>query len=116
MRTIIAGSRTCTHMAYLNYALKNCGWTPTVIICGCARGADELGKIFALENNIPIEYFPAGWEKYGGAAGPIRNTQMAIKSEALIALWDGESRGTLNMITTMKAMKKKVFVYEYTRR
>jgi predicted Rossmann fold nucleotide-binding protein DprA/Smf involved in DNA uptake len=116
MRTIIAGTRDCTKRSYLDAALKQCGWKPSVVICGCARGADTLGKEWALENKVPVEYFPAGWEKYGGAAGPIRNTQMARVADALIALWDGESQGTLNMIRQMKSMGKKVFVYEYVRK
>jgi len=36
----------------------------------------------------------------GKGAGPARNTFMAQHAQALIALWDGSSPGTKNMIET----------------
>jgi len=36
---------------------------------------------------------------------------MAENAEALIALWDGKSKGTHNMINTAKELNLKVFVY-----
>ncbi|WP_197026348.1 hypothetical protein [Polaribacter sp. Hel_I_88] len=46
--------------------------------------------------------FPAEWNKFGKAAGPVRNKEMAIYADALIAFWDGKSRGTKNMIQLAK--------------
>lgn len=77
------------------------------IICGMCRGADMLGERFAKENNYAIKYFPADWDKYGKAAGVIRNEEMAKYAAEyededdegiLVAFWDGKSRGTKNMI------------------
>lgn len=72
------------------------------IISGHARGADTLGEEYAKQHNIPLKVFPAEWNKYGKAAGPIRNGQMlkyAITADAMvIAFWDGHSRGTKNML------------------
>ena len=47
------------------------------------------------------------------AAGPIRNRQMAEYADYLIAFWDGESRGTRNMIETMKKLGKHGVVIRY---
>lgn len=41
---------------------------------------------------------PADWEAHGKAAGPRRNRKMAEYAAAVIALWDGKSRGTRNML------------------
>jgi hypothetical protein len=98
MRTIIAGSRDGIKRIDLDKALQECGWTPTVVISGMARGADTLGEDWANENGIPIEQYPADWASYGKSAGFIRNKEMANHAEALIALWDGESRGTRHMV------------------
>ncbi|MBR2788851.1 MAG: DUF2493 domain-containing protein [Erysipelotrichaceae bacterium] len=72
------------------------------IISGHARGADSLGEKYAEEKGLKCIVFPADWKKYGRAAGPIRNRQMldyALEEEAhLVAFWNGESRGTKNMI------------------
>jgi hypothetical protein len=48
-------------------------------------------------------------------AGPIRNAQMANVAEALIAIWDGNSVGTLNMITVAKKLGLKTHVKFITR-
>ena len=46
--------------------------------------------------------FPADWDKYGKAAGYKRNEEMARNADALIAFWDGKSRGTKHMIDLAK--------------
>lgn len=73
------------------------------IVSGKARGADSLGEAFAREFDYDVVEFPADWNKYGKSAGPIRNREMAkYAAEAdkgvLFAFWDGESKGTKNMI------------------
>lgn len=98
MRTIIAGSREGPTAADLQAALAGCGWRPSVVLSGTARGADSLGEYWALTNGVPIESFPADWNRFGKRAGYLRNTHMAQRAQALIALWDGQSRGTKHMI------------------
>ena len=84
----------------------------TEVVCGMARGADTLGRIWAETMELPVAKFPADWEKYGKAAGPIRNKQMADYADAAIVfIWDG-SRGSKNMIETMKKLNKPCFVVE----
>ncbi len=110
MRTIIAGGRDVTHMLYLHEALAKCGWLPTVVICGMARGADMLGHEWATNTSTPIEEYYADWEKFGRKAGHIRNAEMRDAAEALIALWDGHSKGTANMINIAKAKGLRTYV------
>ncbi len=43
--------------------------------------------------------------------GPVRNQKMAEYADALIAVWDGESRGTKNMISLAKKLNLKCFIY-----
>ena len=69
-----------------------------IIVSGHARGADSLGERFANELGFPFELHPAKWRLLGKAAGMVRNAEMAKCSDALIAFWDGESRGTRHMI------------------
>lgn len=109
MRTIIAGLRHCTDMNELILALGDCGWIPTVVLSGAASGVDKLGELWASQNGIPCETYPAKWAAYGYSAGPRRNYEMAENAEALLALWDGKSRGTGNMIRTAK--KKGLIVH-----
>lgn len=113
MRTIIAGSRSEFPIPreYLESAIASCGWMPTVVISGTARGADALGEQWAQRNGIPVERFPADWNTYGRSAGHRRNAEMAARAEALIALWDGTSNGTKGMIDLAKKRGLRVFVH-----
>jgi len=74
------------------------------IVSGHATGADRCGEVWALDNGVEIRTFPANWKKYGKAAGPMRNKQMAEFAEALIAFPGGY--GTVNMIN--QAITKKL--------
>lgn len=84
-----------------------------VIISGHATGADALGERYAQERGLFLDAHPADWDKHGRAAGPIRNAEMAEVADALIAFWDGASRGTKNMIDTAKSKGLKVVVVRY---
>jgi hypothetical protein len=98
MRVIIAGSRSIKNYDIVEKAVRDSGFEITQIISGGAGGVDELGEQFAARYNIPISYFLANWVAYGRSAGMIRNTDMAKNADALIAIWDGKSVGTKDMI------------------
>lgn len=84
-----------------------------IVVSGTARGADSLGERYAHERAYTIERHPANWDTDGKAAGPIRNAQMADVADALIAFWDGRSRGTRNMIdvATSKGLLVRTILY-----
>ena len=98
MKTIIAGCRDWTDAWMVGHAISGCSWNITEIVSGGARGADKLGERWAKENDVPLRVFPADWDSHGKAAGPIRNKQMAVYADAILVFWDGQSRGTKNMI------------------
>ena len=111
MKTIIAGGRDITDFSLVVQAVAQSGFNITEVVSGRARGVDTLGENYATLKRIPIAKFPADWTTHGKAAGPIRNTQMAQYADALIAIWDGESKGTKNMINQATKLGLKVFVY-----
>jgi hypothetical protein len=98
MKTIIAGSREITDYNIVKAAVKASGFPVSEVVSGAARGVDSLGEEYARRHSIPIKRFPADWNRYGRSAGPKRNKQMAEYGDALIAVWDGQSRGTKTMI------------------
>lgn len=51
--------------------------------------------------------------RHGRAAGPIRNEEIAEVSDALIAFWDGKSRGTKSMIEIARRKGLQVAVVRY---
>ena len=116
MKVIIAGGRDLTDYDVCLEGVKNAGFDITEVVSGHARGADSLGERFAQEAGLPLKLFPAEWDKHGRAAGPIRNNQMAAYADALIALWDGDSKGTRHMIQQAQKLGLKVHVERYDRR
>lgn len=113
MRTIIAGSRTIRDYQLVLDAVATCPWAEriTEVVSGGAYGVDALGERFAAEFGVPCVRFPvtaAEWQEFGKMAGPRRNSDMARYAQpwgeqdtgGLIAVWDGRSRGTANMIKT----------------
>jgi hypothetical protein len=110
MKVIIAGGRDYHEYDTLLEAIKESGFDITTVISGGAKGVDALGEQYAEGMNIPLNVYHADWERNGRAAGPIRNRKMAENGEALIAIWDGESRGTKNMIETATKLGLLVYV------
>ena len=110
MKTIIAGSRDASSESTYE-AIGRYPWIITGIVSGLARGPDSYGLTYAEYRNIPTYTYPADWNKHGKAAGHIRNRQMAENAEALIAVWDGLSRGTKNMIDEAKRVGLQIYIY-----
>lgn len=110
MKTIVAGSREITDINLVRQAIKATPWQITEIVSGAARGVDSLGEAVAREVGLPIKRFPADWNGLGRRAGPLRNIQMAEYADALVAVWDGVSRGTAHMIKEAEKRGLRVFV------
>ncbi len=115
-RVIIAGGRDFNDYPLLKTTMDNalCNITDEItVVCGKARGADTLGEQYANEKGYNVDYYPANWKQYGKRAGYLRNEQMAQNADALVAFWDGESRGTKSMIELAKRYGLKVRIKRY---
>jgi hypothetical protein len=115
VRVLVCGSRDFNDYRHLStmldYHHKQHNFT--VVIEGGARGADTMAREWAESRGIPVEEYPADWEKYGRAAGPIRNKQMLTEGEpAMVIAFPKtvliESKGTKNMV--MQAQKAGLLV------
>jgi hypothetical protein len=115
MKVIIAGGRDFNNYEFLkercDYLFQN--QTDVEIVSGNANGADKLGEQYAIEKNYSLKIFKAEWDKYGKGAGFIRNTEMSNYADALIAFWDGTSKGTLHMINESRKKNLKVRIINY---
>lgn len=117
MKTIIAGSRDIP-MDHAYYGIGLCmgtmskkGMNVTEIVSGGARGVDKFGEEIGVQYGIPVKVFPAHWDAYGKKAGFLRNAAMAEYADALIAIWDGKSRGTKMMIELAQKKGLPVEIY-----
>lgn len=114
-RIVVAGGRDFQKYGLLTRVLIQHGVsTNDEIVSGGARGADRLGETYAKRNNIPLKIFNADWDNLGKKAGVVRNAQMADYADEAIVFWDGQSRGSKNMIDNMTKRNKPVKVIKYS--
>lgn len=84
-------------------AIFESGFEITEVVSGGARGVDRHGEAYAEERGIPVTQMKPDWSK-GRGAGFARNSDLVAYGEALIAVHNGSSRGTQDII---KKMRKK---------
>lgn len=98
-RVLVCGDRHWTDAGFLRAHLDKI--KIDVLIQGDCTEADRLAKAYAKDKNIPCLSFPAQWEKYKAAAGPIRNALMLKegKPDLVIVFHDNveKSKGSKNM-------------------
>lgn len=107
MRVAVVGSRAI--------CVENIGeYLPdsvTEIISGGAIGVDSCAREYAQINRIKLTELYPEYSKYGRAAPIKRNIEIIEKSDIVIALWDGQSRGTKFVIDTCRKMGVEVRVF-----
>lgn len=113
MKVIIAGGRDFDDYSQFVVGLDSAGFDITEVVSGGAAGADRMGEIWADFTKTLLTRFPADWVTHGKAAGPIRNQQMVDYADALIAFWDGTSRGTRDIIQRARKKGIPLFIYRY---
>ena len=116
-KVIVAGGRDFKNYNLLSESLytllNNKKPSEVEIVSGNCRGADMLGERWSRRTATSLKKFPADWDKYGKSAGYKRNLEMAEYADALVAFWDGKSKGTSNMIrlAKLKGIKVRVVMY-----
>lgn len=114
IKVIIAGSRDIIDYAihYVIKAIEQSKFDITEVVSGGARGIDWCGEKWAEANDVPIKRFLPQWNDHGKQAGILRNIQMAEYADALIAIWDGQSRGTRHMIHEAQKRQMPHYVFK----
>lgn len=84
----------------------------TEVVSGAAIGVDQEGEHWASHYGAKVKRFPVekeDWINKGKSAGPIRNKKMADYADALLLIWDGQSRGSANMKYQMERLNKPIY-------
>lgn len=102
----VIGSRAWANREKLFAALDDRG--PTEVVSGGAGGADTLAEEWARSRGVPCTVIRPDYAKHGRGAPLIRNKEIVERADAVIAFWDGKSRGTLNAIGHARKAGKDV--------
>ena len=108
-RILICGDRDYKDWMQVRDYLDTISRT-AIIIHGGAKGADSIAGNLATYLNMKVIKYPADWDKYGKAAGILRNQQMLNEGHPDLVVYfhkDLEnSKGTKDMVT--RAVDNKI--------
>ena len=82
----------------------------TEIISGGAKGIDTCAQELAHRMGLGLTVIRPDYHKYGRAAPLKRNDIIIERSDIVLAIWDGNSRGTKYVIDKCKEIGKPVVV------
>ena len=97
--------------------VRNYIWTlrpmknSVMVISGGAKGPDTWARLACARAGIYFRLYEADWNTHGKSAGPLRNYEMAVACDKVVAFWDGESRGTLDMIRKARDLEKPILIH-----
>lgn len=108
----IVGSREFPQMHLVWEFVQNlaCRRPNVIVVSGGARGVDTVAAAAARMAGLRVEELIPEWDRHGSLAGLARNSQIVERVDAVVAFWDGVSRGTKDTIDKAHAAGKKVLV------
>jgi len=106
MKIAIVGSRNLRIDNLDKYLPSN----TTEIVSGGAKGVDQSAREYAIGQGVRLTEFLPDYHRYGRVAPIKRNLQIVEYADAVIAFWDGESKGTKSVIEYCNKISKSVTV------
>jgi predicted Rossmann fold nucleotide-binding protein DprA/Smf involved in DNA uptake len=119
VRLAIVGSRTITDKGAIVMGVSQAmakamelGLDPqiTEIVSGGAKGVDAMAEDYAKAHGFPTRIFRADWDRHGRRAGFLRNRDIVANCDMVLAIHDGESRGTQMTIDIAKRQERPTVV------
>jgi len=100
-RVLACGGRTFRDARVVRRTLDkiHAGTPITCLIDGGANGADTLAFVWAGDHQIERLTFEADWDRYGKAAGPIRNQRMLREGAPDLVVAFPGGVGTAHMVS-----------------
>lgn len=103
----ICGGRHWTNGDVIDDFLSLLTHSGTLVVTGDCRGVDWYVGKYCHERDIPCRRKKADWDRYGRAAGPIRNKKILdeYKPKVVVAFHDDieNSKGTKDMLNQAKS-------------
>ena len=106
MKIAIVGSRNLIVNHFEAYLPADC----TEIVSGGAKGIDTCVRLWAEARGIPVTEYLPDYASFGRAAPLVRNRLIVNNADAVVAFWDGKSRGTAYTVNYAQKQGKPVTV------
>ena len=106
MRLLVAGSRSVATFDLSAYIPSD----TELIISGGAKGIDAIAEQYADRHGISKLVLRPDYKRYGRAAPLRRNLCMVELADAVLAVWDGISKGTQYTIECARRENKPLTV------
>ena len=111
IRVAVVGNRNYANLERVSNFIKSLP-RGTVIISGGANGVDFSAEYQALMEQRPVFIFRPDWDKYGKAAGYMRNILIVDNCDLVVAFWDYQSKGTKHTIDIAKEKGIPVYIWQ----
>jgi predicted Rossmann fold nucleotide-binding protein DprA/Smf involved in DNA uptake len=106
-RVAIVGSRNYADLESVRAFVK--ALPPhSIVISGGASGVDCAAVEEATVRGMETVVYLPDWQRFGKAAGPIRNRKIVMCADVVVAFWDGRSLGTAHTIRIAESLGKTV--------
>ena len=118
MRILVCGDRNWTNIDLIRKVLTLYEGIPgqDTLIHGNCSGADKLAGLIGSNMGFRVRKYSAQWNRYGKAAGPIRNQRMLDegKPDIVIGFHDNieQSKGTKDMLNRARKAGIPVELYD----
>lgn len=114
IKVSVTGSRSITdeNIVFKILTSINDRYSIELTIHGGAIGVDSIAEKFCNKNNISTKIIIPEWEKLGKKAGMVRNTLIINEADLVVAIYDGNSKGTKNAIDMAIRNKKNIMTFD----
>ena len=108
MKLLVVGSRSITEFDLSPYISAEVD----TIISGGAGGVDTLAEEYADRHRLSKYIMRPRYDLYGRGAPLKRNEQMVDLADAVLIIWDGQSKGTNYTLKYAQKKNKKVLLVQ----
>lgn len=113
MKLAVIGSRGFSDRARLYSVLAAVKTPISCIVSGGAKGADSMAEEWALAHNVETRIFYPDYKAYEKRAPLVRNELIIREADAVLAFWDGESRGTAHALDYARRAGRPTKIIRY---
>jgi hypothetical protein len=111
MKVIVRCAKSVSDITDVAAAILASGFRPTEIVTGLMNEELDIWS-WSHEMGYKTTRVAANYFHYGDRAGDVRDAEMIEYADALVALYDGQDRGTYHLIQRARAAGVLTYVFD----